>query len=89
MLTDEEVKGNVGENVRRLLDARGWSQADLALAAGETQMMISRICRSQHMPFAGTLARIAEALDVSVDRLVGPAPEAPAKKSSSDRLTRH
>lgn len=75
MLTDDEIKFNIATNVRRLLESRGWSQKQLADASGETQMIISRICRGLHIPHAGTVVRLAEAFDVSVDRLVMTAPE--------------
>lgn len=75
MLTDNEVRDNIAANVRRILHDRGWSQSELARRAGENPMIISRICRGNHVPHAGIVCRVAEALDVTVDRLVNPAPE--------------
>ena len=50
---------------------RGLSQAGLAAMSGNTEMTISRVCRGKVTPSVVTLVRIAEALDVPVDRLVG------------------
>ena len=75
MINDEAAKKNLAENVRRLLRDRGWSQAKLAFLAGEGEMQISRIVRGKLMPNVATVARIAEAFDVSIDRLVGQPPE--------------
>ena len=81
MLTDDQVRLNVAENVKRLLDKEGWSQSELARRTGDTQQVISLICAANQARVcgAGILVRIAEAFDVSVDRLTGPAPK-PSKK---------
>lgn len=70
MLTDEEARKNIGTNLKRLLNNRGWTQARLAKEVGCPTMTISRIVRGQNMPGIGLLARVAEVLDVSVDRLI-------------------
>lgn len=70
MLTDDEVKANVAANVTRLLVKNGWSQRELARRTSDTTMAISRVCRAEHVAGSGILVRIAEAFDVSVDRLV-------------------
>lgn len=80
MLSDDEVKVNLAANLTRLLHDRDWSQSELARRTTDPIMTISRICRGQNAPTAGVLTRIAEALDVSIDRLVSPPP-------SSDRKT--
>lgn len=75
MLTDEQVKVNVAANLRRLLADRGLSQRQLAVLTGDNEMTISNACRGVHVPGAGIITRIAEALDVSTDRLTGPVPK--------------
>lgn len=75
MITDEEAKDNLAANVLRLLESRQINQSELARLTGEPVMTISRVCRAQHIPLATVLARLAEALDVSIDRLLGPPPE--------------
>ena len=75
MVSDDQTKNNIAENLRRILESRGLEQKFLADATGENQMTISRIVRGKNVPGAGVLARIAEALDVSIDRLVQAPPE--------------
>jgi transcriptional regulator with XRE-family HTH domain len=75
MIQDDEARDNIALNVRRLLDHRGLTQAELAEITRENEMMISRIVRGLFVPNVGTVARIAEALDVSMDRLVSPPPK--------------
>lgn len=74
MVTDEEAKENIAANVLRLLSARGWSQKKLSVETGETEMTVSRICRGQSVSGIGVIARIAEALDVTIDRLIDQPP---------------
>lgn len=75
MITDEQVQTNIAENLSRLLADRKWSQSELHRRAGVSQVAISLILSGQRMPGAGVLARLAEAFDVSIDRLVGRPPE--------------
>jgi transcriptional regulator with XRE-family HTH domain len=59
---------------RRVAAARlrsGLTQAQLAEASGVTDETISRIERGRYEPAVSTLFRLAEALDVSLDRLAG------------------
>lgn len=75
VITDKETKENLAANVLRLLKSRRINQSELARLSGERVMMISRVCRAQHVPLATVLVRLAEALDVSIDRLLAPPPE--------------
>ena len=75
MLSDDDVLRNLAANVQRLLAAREWSQQQLSRATGEDPMTISRIIRGKNMPGTGVIARVAEAFDVSIDRLTGTPPE--------------
>lgn len=75
MLTDEQVKANVAANVPRLLVERRMTQKQLAERTGDPQMTISAMCRGLYVPGAGLITRVAEALDVSTDRLTGSPPE--------------
>src|SRR3954469_24716140 len=49
----------------------GLTQAQLAEASGVTDETISRIERGRYEPAVSTLFRLAEALDISLDRLAG------------------
>ena len=77
LLTDEQAKSYVAANVRRLLRDRGWRQADLARATGETEMRVSRCLRAEHVPSVGLLKRFAEALGTTMDELTDPPPGKP------------
>jgi transcriptional regulator with XRE-family HTH domain len=59
----------------------GLTQAELAEASGVTDETISRIERGRYEPAVSTLFRLAEALDISLDRLAGE----PARDSSPPR----
>ncbi len=59
----------VGREIRRLREKRGWSQAKLAGAAGMGVSGISQIETGVRNPSAVTLAKIAEALGVGVGDL--------------------
>lgn len=75
MLTDDEARRYLAANLQRLMENRRINQSDLARLTKEPVMTISRAFRGENMPRASVLARIAEALDVSIDRLLGPPPE--------------
>ena len=75
MLTDEDAKRNLAANLQRLMENRLINQSQLARLTGEPVMTISRAFRGEHMPRASVLDRIAEAMDVSIDRLLGRPPE--------------
>jgi transcriptional regulator with XRE-family HTH domain len=75
VINDDQAKRNIAANLHRLMATRGITQTALAEAADVSQSRISQVLRAQHMAGAGLLARIAEAFDVSIDRLVGYPPE--------------
>jgi transcriptional regulator with XRE-family HTH domain len=74
VISDDRAKRNIAANVRRLLQDRQWTQAELATKTQEKQATISRIVNGLHVPGAGVVARIAEAFDVSADRLLAEPP---------------
>jgi len=75
MINDDDVRRNLAENLCRILAERGISQRGLAAMTGDPVMTISRVCRGENLVRAGVRGRIAEALDVSADRLMGPPPK--------------
>lgn len=79
MITDEQLKRNLQRNIRRLLDQTEMSQSDLARATGESRSRISLVINSCRVPSAASLARIAEALDTTVDELIN----SPRRKRSA------
>jgi transcriptional regulator with XRE-family HTH domain len=53
------------------MDARGWSQADLAARAGMGETTLSKIIRRPDMvPELPNLARLSSALDIPLGRLI-------------------
>jgi transcriptional regulator with XRE-family HTH domain len=70
VLTDEQTRQNIARNLQRILAARDISQRKLAEMTGEPVMNVSRAVRGENVVNVATIARIAEALDVSIDRLV-------------------
>lgn len=69
MITTDEAKANLSANIRRILRARGMSVYTLAKLAKEPKNTVYRVVRGENEPGAVLVARIAEALDVSIDRL--------------------
>lgn len=70
---------NVATNVRRLRQAAGMTQAQLASAADVADATISRIERGRLVPSVELAQRLAKALDLGVDDLVGPTLPEPRK----------
>lgn len=66
VLPDKSV---VAANVRRLLDARGWTAADLAREVGR-QNTVYRIARGDNLPTLQTLQRLAGALGVGIEEFL-------------------
>jgi DNA-binding XRE family transcriptional regulator len=62
----------VGATIRRLREARGLTQGQLAGAIGMMRSNISRIEAAKHRPTLETLERIAKALKVPVADLIVP-----------------
>jgi len=66
----------LGRAVRELRERRGWSQAQLANAAGMTQPAIARFEAGGTVPTLSVLERLAEALDVVLSVSFAPRPAA-------------
>jgi len=79
--TDDEAKANIAANLNRILAERKISQRALARLTNEPPMTINSVLNGRHIVSTGTITRIAEALDVSIDRLVG----TPANEKNSRR----
>ncbi|MBN1170589.1 MAG: helix-turn-helix transcriptional regulator [Micromonosporaceae bacterium] len=56
----------LGAGVRELREARGWSQTQLAHAAGMTQSAVARFEAGGTVPTLPVLERLAQALDVEL-----------------------
>jgi transcriptional regulator with XRE-family HTH domain len=61
-----------GENLRKLRDARGWSENELYRRSGVSQGVINRLENEPNPnPKMHTLINLAKGLEVSLDTLVG------------------
>ena len=64
----------LGAAVRELRLAHGWSQAELASAAGMTQSAVARFEAGGTVPTLPVLGRLARALDADLTVRVAPRP---------------
>jgi transcriptional regulator with XRE-family HTH domain len=62
---------NVGRIIADLRDKRGWSQADLARHSGVSRVMIGKYEREKAIPSIDAAKKIADAMEVTLDNLVG------------------
>lgn len=81
----------LGEKLKDLREARGWSQQELSRRAHVRQALISELERGQKEDTTGqNLRRLAETLKVSVDYLLGKSNDpnqSPAEGHSLDGTT--
>jgi len=82
MLTDEHIKNNIRHNLDRLLKLRGWTQKELATRASVKESVLSDVKLGKSVPGLSIAMRIAEALDITVDRLASDPPEKNSKWSA-------
>lgn len=61
---------SVGNNIKRLREERGLSQADLAMRANISQSMLSQIEKGTKNPSLQVGKEIADILGCSVDKLL-------------------
>lgn len=65
----EASVGGVGQEVKRLREARGWIQAKLAVEAGMAPSAVNQIENGKRSPSANSLNKLAGALGVEVAEL--------------------
>jgi|688.fasta_scaffold1536485_1 transcriptional regulator with XRE-family HTH domain len=70
--TDLEVRKRIAANVTNLLEVRGLSRRDLAKKTGDAPATVARVAQGKHTAQAGVVVRVADALGVTVDRLLVP-----------------
>lgn len=81
--TAPDLASAVGNRIRRLRRARGWSVRELADAAGTSRRMLTRVELGQANPSLLMVDRIAAALDTDVAALVVPEPADPSGPASA------
>ena len=59
------------DNLKRALEVKGVSQRELANRTGITESSISRYCSGEREPRTYTLSKIALALHMTTDELIG------------------
>jgi transcriptional regulator with XRE-family HTH domain len=62
---------NTGKIIADLRDKKGWNQSELADKSGVSRVMIGKYERGEAAPSIDAAKKIADALDVSLDNLVG------------------
>jgi ribosome-binding protein aMBF1 (putative translation factor) len=65
---------DLGRTVRQLREQRGWSQAELAKAAGMTQSAVARFEAGGTIPTLPVIERLARAMDADLTVQVTPRP---------------
>jgi transcriptional regulator with XRE-family HTH domain len=82
-----ELLEEIGHNIRRLRDERGWNQTELGFHADTSPSIISLIENGKRNPSTATLMKIARALGVEVVDLFPKAPgRSPSEPSFNDVL---
>ncbi|NOQ73541.1 MAG: helix-turn-helix domain-containing protein [Crocinitomix sp.] len=71
MMTDTEVNEKLGVNLRRFRKQRGFTLHTLALATQAEKMTIMGIEKSEVNPSSNLVQKLAVALNISVEELVG------------------
>lgn len=56
----------IGKEIRRIREGKGWSQAELAVYAGSSQPTVNQIESGKRNPSTRTLEKLAAALEVEV-----------------------
>lgn len=62
---------NIGSNIMSLRKEKGWSQSDLAKAVGVSREIMGKYERNDTFPSIEVAKKIADALEASLDYLVG------------------
>ena len=65
-----DVRARIGRNMKRLRDAKGWSQEELADRAGIHRTYVSGVERGVRNPTATVLEKLAVALEAKRSALV-------------------
>jgi transcriptional regulator with XRE-family HTH domain len=65
-----EIQARLGQNVRRLREAKGWSQEDYADRAGIHRTYVSDIERGKRNPTITVVEKLAKPLEVSAGSLL-------------------
>lgn len=87
MLTDDQAKVAISENLNRILEEQDKSAYWLMTHLGMSSGALYPIIRGKSLPSVALAARIAELLEVSVDDLIQEVEKEIPKKVSRGRKT--
>ena len=65
-----DIHTRLGQNVRRLREAKGWSQEDYADRAGIHRTYVSDIERGRRNPTISVIEKLAKPLEVTAGQLI-------------------
>jgi len=71
MSLSNKYSRNIRKELKKLRSARGWNQVAMAKQAGITQAALSQIENGHRMPSLLVLKKLANALNVTVEELMG------------------
>src|SRR3954469_10368785 len=77
------LSGNMGKTIQRLRKAYNLSLSELAKQSGVAKSIISQIERNETNPTLATIWRLAQALDVAIDRVLQGAEDEPFIEKST------
>ncbi len=77
------ISGQLGQTIQRLRKAYNLSLSELAEQSGVAKSIISQIERNETNPTLATIWRLSQALDVSIERVLSSAEEAPFLEKSA------
>ena len=77
------LSGQLGKTVQRLRKAYSLSLSELSAQSGVAKSIISQIERNETNPTLATIWRLAQALDVSIDRVLQTSEDEPFVEKSS------
>lgn len=69
-MTKDKFKKLLGQRIVELREKKGWSQADLARAAGKDRQAIEKLENGKVNPTAFSLLELAEAIGVPLAELL-------------------
>lgn len=69
-MTKDQLKKELGKRIVELREKKGWSQSDLARACSKDRQSIEKLENGKVNPTLYTLLEVANALGISVSKLV-------------------
>ncbi|MES2681332.1 MAG: helix-turn-helix transcriptional regulator [Bacteroidota bacterium] len=69
-MTRDKLKKKIGQRIIEFREQKGWSQADLARACSKDRQAIEKLENGKVNPTLYTLLEVANALEVSLSKLV-------------------